>query len=152
MAAFTGSVSEQDRKVAADSAGQMQDLAVAVGAAPQRTLRLSVEGSNQYVALPSGIVPLLNVLLRGMAEGKLMHLIPADITLTTQQAAEVLQLHHPYVLTLVQRGEIKSEGSDEQPRIFLSEVLKYHYDVQLKRRSLVDEIYRLGQEMESEAP
>ena len=149
MAAFSATISEEDRKIAADSVGSMRDLEAEMSAAPQRTLRLSVEGTDQQVSLPAGIIPLLHVLLQGMAEGKLMQMFPTDVPLSEEQLAELLQFSKRHIHGLMEREELRTTVVNKRKVVLLSDALDYYYNVRLKRLQLLAEITRLGQEMES---
>lgn len=60
---------------------------------------------------------------------------PADATVTTQQAAELLGVSRMTVVRLVDRGELNAEGGAVHRRIFVSELARYQADSAQRRRT-----------------
>jgi len=67
-------------------------------------------------------------------------IFPADATLSTQQAAELLGVSRMTVVRLVDRGELRSEGGGVHRRISVSELARYQAESSRRRRAGLAEL------------
>ena len=85
--------------------------------------------------------------LSEIACGKGVSLLPLDQEVTTQQAADILNVSRPYLVGLLERGNIPFRKVGNQRRVPLQEVLAYKARTDVDRRAALSELARLGQEM-----
>jgi excisionase family DNA binding protein len=67
-------------------------------------------------------------------------IFPADATVSTQRAAELLGVSRMTVVRLVDRGELAAEGGAVHRRISVSELGRYHAENCRRHRSAVAEL------------
>jgi excisionase family DNA binding protein len=67
-------------------------------------------------------------------------IFPADATVSTQQAAELLGVSRMTVVRLVDRGELAAEGGAVHRRISVSELARYQADISRRRQAGVAEL------------
>lgn len=67
-------------------------------------------------------------------------IFPADATVSTQQAAELLGVSRMTVVRLVERGELRSEGGGVHRRISVSELARYRAESSRRRRTGLAEL------------
>lgn len=67
--------------------------------------------------------------------------------LTTQQAADLLNVSHPYLLTLTDANEIVSWVADGERRVSREYLLAYKRDLDAKRLAALEELVALSQEL-----
>ena len=79
----------------------------------------------QAERLPPHLAGLLDDLLTRLAAGKAVQVLPLDAEITTQQAAELLKVSRPYVVKLVEAGELPHRKVGPRRRLFLEDVLAY---------------------------
>lgn len=87
------------------------------------------DGSSQAksfsVTIPAKALHLLAVILSSMAEGKAISLIPSDSEVSTQQAADILNVSRPHVVKLLEEGTIPFKKIGSHRRILLEDLLAY---------------------------
>ena len=114
--------SEDDKALAAESSRR---LAPHVRRPRKLTLQVKGQkGAEVDLVLPAGAVKLLQTILTEIARGNAITAIPLQAQLTTQQAADLLNVSRPHLIGLLDKGEIPHHRSGltvESPsRTFLS--------------------------------
>lgn len=104
-------------------------------------------GDRESLVLPRKAVELLASLLAHLGAGRAVSIVPSDAELTTQQAADLLNVSRPFLIGLLDAGEIEYRTVGTHRRITASSLLKYQRKDDHHRRLLADELTKLGQEM-----
>lgn len=137
-----------DRQLAEASSLTLSDLAQATG---DLTLTLTGDGIlTSQVRVPVSVVRLMFAALSEMACGHsitLARLSDANTELTTQEAAEILNVSRPYVVGLLGKGEMSFRKVGPQRRVRLQEVMAYKQRTDIDRRAALDELAREAQEL-----
>jgi excisionase family DNA binding protein len=81
--------------------------------------------SRKRVELPISALKLLVTILKGMSKGQVVTLQPHQQILTTQQAAELLNVSRPYFVKLLKEDKIPSRRVGVRRRVLLQDVLDY---------------------------
>jgi excisionase family DNA binding protein len=118
--------------------------------AAEHTLSLIVtaaENKMTTIELPKSAASLLIEILKQMAEGNAVSLLPVEPEITTQQAADLLCVSRPYLVGMIEKGELPARMVGNQRRLPLKEVLAYRLQNQAKRKEALDEMSALHQEM-----
>ena len=135
-------------------------IAVAAEALPrvQEYLRRHTEGptvvrvvdgdDGEQLVVPRGAVELLARVLAHMANGHSVSVVPAHAELTTQQAAELLNVSRPYLIGLLEAAEIAYRKVGTHRRVLAGSVLAYKHRDDLRRRAAADELAELAQDMD----
>ncbi|MFE2290545.1 helix-turn-helix domain-containing protein [Streptomyces sp. NPDC059452] len=111
-------------------------------------VRVSVQGENpEPLVLPREAVELLASLLAHLGAGRAVSIVPSDAELTTQQAADMLNVSRPFLIGLLDAGEIEYRTVGTHRRITASSLLEYKRQDDHRRRLVADELTQLGQEM-----
>ncbi|MEU4572410.1 helix-turn-helix domain-containing protein [Nonomuraea sp. NPDC023979] len=114
----------------------------------QPTVRVAGEhGGEDPLILPREAVSLLAFILAQAAEGRGVTVIPSHAELTTQQAADMLNVSRPYVIKLLEAGEIPFRLIGKHRRIRYEDLQEYKRRDDAKRRTAADELAALGQEL-----
>jgi excisionase family DNA binding protein len=82
-----------------------------------------------------------------MAQGLTITLIPHDKELTTNEAAEILNLSRPFLIKLLDRGEIPYHRVGTHRRVRADEVLAYRELRAARRREKLRELTELSQQL-----
>lgn len=83
-------------------------------------------GEQQTVMLPAQAVRLLTDILGYLADGRGVSIMPDDAALTTNQAADLLNVSRPYLIRLLERQEMPFTLVGSHRRVLLRDVLAYH--------------------------
>lgn len=121
--------------------------------ADEKNLRVQVAAAGHEVTtldLPPGAARLLLDILKEMAAGHAVTLVSLEAEITTQQAAEVLNVSRPYVVGLVEKGTLPARMVGNQRRLPLKEVLAYKAENRAKRRETLRELAAHDQQLDLE--
>lgn len=99
----------------------------------------------ERLVVPRGAVELLARILAYMAAGQGVSVVPSHAELTTQQAAELLNVSRPFLIGLLDHGEIEYRKVGKHRRIQAQSLLAYMAHDDQKRREAADELARLDQ-------
>lgn len=101
----------------------------------------------EVLTLPRGAVELLADILSYVAQGQGVSVIPAHAELTTQQAADILNVSRPFLIGLLESGEIEYRKVGRHRRVRAESLHSYMHDDNGRRAEAADELSALTQEM-----
>ncbi len=138
-----------------ESSGDERAAIIAVGAvlnranagSPRAMLRLMGPG-NQMAELPESIVRVLARVVDHMTRGQSVMLIPIDKQMTTRQAADILNVSRPHVISLLERGEmpcVRTAGGHR--RIPFGDLIAYKRRRDAERRVALDHLVHLTEDL-----
>jgi len=135
----------------ADSAAakkSSEKLAAHLGDAKGVRLQLKTGTKSEVVVLPPSALRLLVGVLTELAQGNAVTLTPHRAELTTQQAADLLNVSRPYLVKLLDDGAIPSHKVGSHRRVQLADLMAYKRDMLAKRHAVLDELSALSQELD----
>lgn len=116
-------------------------------------LRIQVTEAGREVAaldIPPSTANLIRDLLRQLALGKAVAVVAEDAEITTQQAADLLNVSRPYVVGLVEKGEVPARLVGRQRRLLLGDVLAYRRVSKGSARAALEEMVAISQDLDLE--
>jgi excisionase family DNA binding protein len=128
--------SERDSELARESSRRLARLL----SKRHKTVRLRVgaeDRTEEVVSIPAAAFRLLGAVLTEMAKGNAVTLMPVHSELTTQQAAEILNVSRPFLVRLLDEGKIPCRKIGTHRRVRLQDILEY------KRRTTGDRLKAL---------
>jgi len=134
---------ETEATIARAAAERLKEIAAA-----KQDVRLTVDGDPTVVVpLPARAVALIVDLLEAMSDRIPLSIIPHEAELTTQQAADYLNVSRPFLVGLLDRGEIAHRMVGTHRRIRFADLLDFESASRRKRgqalEQLADEAIRL---------
>ncbi|MEH2405442.1 helix-turn-helix domain-containing protein [Nostoc sp.] len=104
-------------------------------------------GANgEKINIPEPIYQVLLQVVHAMASGKAISIIPQQQELTTQQAAELLNVSRPYLIKLLEQGEIPHIKVGSHRRVRFDDLMKYKQQRDTKRREGLKELTQFLQD------
>ncbi len=114
----------------------------------QDPLEIRVEGDDSEVlVVPRASAAMFAQLLATLEAGQGVTLIRADAQLTTQQAADLLNVSRPYLIGLLESGQIGYTKVGRHRRVAFAALMEYKRHADQQARVAADELTALGQEV-----
>jgi excisionase family DNA binding protein len=108
---------------------------------------LAVEDGTAQLRLPRSAIELFAQILGYMANRQGVTILPEHAELTTQEAADLLNVSRPYLIRLLESGEIEYRKVGSHRRVLAASLLEYRRRDDARRREKADELAALTQEM-----
>ncbi|MDV3253561.1 helix-turn-helix domain-containing protein [Devosia sp. BK] len=108
------------------AANQLRKLLAAQSAGDAK-LRVVDEETRQptEITLTPGLSNLLMELLRHVGRGDAVTLVPVSQMLTTQQAADILNVSRPFLISLLEKGDIEFTSVGRHRRVKAEHLFEY---------------------------
>ncbi|NBD18959.1 MAG: excisionase family DNA-binding protein [Cyanobacteria bacterium] len=97
-------------------------------------------GEEVTLELPASVLHLLTEMLSQMAQGNAVTLLPIHAELTTQEAANLLNVSRPHLVKLLETGEIPFRKVGRHRRIRFEDLMEYKDRIDQKRMAALDEL------------
>lgn len=101
------------------------------------------------IELPPAVGELLLEVLAHIARGEMVTFVPYSAELTTQQAADLLNVSRPFLTKLLENGEIPFHRVGSHRRVPVNDLLAYKTHRDRNRASALKKLQRLGQEYDA---
>lgn len=96
-------------------------------------------GKSETFHLSPAVAQTLATVLRHFSAGKAVTIVPVGAMLTTQQAADILNVSRPYFIKLLDEGEISHEKVGRHRRVSSAELFAYKKRRdEIRRKALAD--------------
>lgn len=107
-----------------------------------------IEGPDPVtVELPAKVVRILKDMLVAMSRGDAITFVPTGAVMTTKQAADFLGVSRPYLIKLLEKGNISYDLVGTHRRIEFKALAEYKAHRDTARRETLDEMARISQEL-----
>jgi excisionase family DNA binding protein len=110
-------------------------------------LRIVGDGSSETVKLPATAARLLVRILDEMGRGNAVTVVPVRAELTTQEAADLLNISRPSLIQLLQDGKIDYRLVGTHRRVRFDALIEYKRQADAARRAALAELAAYDQEL-----
>lgn len=114
------------------------------------SLTVFVDGDGKEVRLAPAIGEIVIDLLGILASNNMVTIVPTGAELTTQQAADLLNVSRPYLSGLLKKGTIDHVQVGSHRRVRFEDLMAYKQKRDAGRRGALREMARLGQEFDAD--
>ncbi len=138
--------SEHDKRLASETSQILDRL---VSTSHEVEFQLVGESlAHQTLSIPAPALRLLNEILKEMAKGNAVTLTPIHALLTTQEAADILNVSRPFLIGLLESGRIPYQRIGSHRRILYRDLMAFKEATDAARdeamRALTEEAQKLG--------
>lgn len=133
---------EADTRLALESGPRLSRLA----ARRRQSLKVRVDQDDEAISIPMSAVRLLADILAQMAKGNAVTLVPANAELTTQQAADLLNVSRPFLIEQLEKGTIPFRKVGTHRRILFSDLTAYKRSIDRNRLKALEALGALDQQ------
>jgi len=105
------------------------------------------QGASHPVRIPSAAMRLLVDVLAEIGSGNAVSITPVHAELTTQEAADLLNISRPHLVQIVEGGGIPFRKIGTHRRVRYQDVMTYKQKIDAKRRQALDELAAQAQEL-----
>jgi len=105
-----------------------------------KPLRLLPEHSGDSFELPALAVGLLLRLLKDLAAGNAVTLIPIHAELTTQQVADLLGVSRPFVIKQLEEGKLPFRVVGTHRRVLFTDLMEYKRKMGVQRKDALQHL------------
>ena len=123
-----------------------KELSALLASRPQAE-RAHVKLDGHDLVLPRQALALLRDLLSEMAQGNAVTIVPTHAELTTQEAANILNVSRPYLVKLLDDGEIAHHKVNKHRRVRFDDLMNYKRQQDLHSVKALDELAQQAQEL-----
>lgn len=133
-------------EVARESSARIQEILGRVNG-DSHVLVHSPSEPHQSISIPLSVLRLLAHILHEMAEGHGITLMPVHAELNLYEAARELKVSRPFLLDLLNKGEIPSRKIGQHHRIVFKDLIAYKQKTLENRAKALTELSALDQEL-----
>ena len=91
----------------------------------QRIQIYDIKNQAHQIELPTSALRLLVDILSELADGNAVKVVPVHAELTTQEAADLINVSRPHLVKLLETGELPYHKTGKHRRVRFDELMKY---------------------------
>ena len=110
-------------------------------------VKIKIQETGDFVTVPTKALDLLFYILNNMAEGKSISLIPSDSEISTQQAADMLNVSRPHLVKLLEEGVIPYKKVGSHRRILLEDLIEFDRKLKEQRITSLKKLAEQAQDL-----
>jgi excisionase family DNA binding protein len=137
---------EEESRLAEDSSRRLAPL---LRSGEDLRMRIVGDGgAGEQLTLPGSVVRILSQVLAEMGLGNAVAVTPVRAELSTQQAADLLNVSRPYLIALLDKGEIPFRKVGKHRRVPVRDLLDYKKRSQAEQFKALDALTEQAQELD----
>ncbi|WP_034951109.1 helix-turn-helix domain-containing protein [Erwinia oleae] len=114
------------------------------------TQKISIHDANgekHQIELPTSALRLLMNILGELAEGNAVQVVPVHAELTTQEAANILNVSRPHIVKILEEGKLPHHKTGRHRRVLFADLMRYKAQRETESNEAMQELVNLSQEL-----
>jgi excisionase family DNA binding protein len=108
---------------------------------------MSEEATAQTITIPASALHILAEALSQISLGNAVKIVPIKREFSTSEAAELLNVSRPYLVGLLESGQIPFRKVGTRRRILFEDVMTYKQNIDIQREQTLAELAAQAQEL-----
>ena len=121
---------------------------IEVGKTKTITIDVHDDRKLKSITLPVQAIHLLLGILDQMARGNAITLVPIHAELTTQEAANLLNVSRPFLINLLETGEIPYRKIGNRRKVLFTDIMRYKEIDDKKRSEILSKLTEQAQKFD----
>lgn len=105
------------------------------------------DDNTHQIELPTSSLTLLMSILGELANGNAVQVVPVHAELTTQEAANILNVSRPHMVKLLEEGKLPFHKTGRHRRVLFADLMNYKEQRDHESRTAMQELADLSQEL-----
>ena len=144
MEATKNKTGKYEQKLASKSLNQIKD-SLSRTKANRRKIQLTIQESKEVIEIPIEALSFLKDVLAIMAEGNDLMIIESDSEMSTQDAANILNISRPYLVKLLESGQIPFKKTGTHRRVLVKDIIEFKSQLKKDRRKSLNLLAKQAQ-------
>lgn len=138
---------QDETAIASEAVAAMGKALTSEGSLP---IKMSEDGEEIRIEFPPAVGQVILDVLAHIARGEMVTVVPYSTVLSTQEAADLLNVSRPFLTKLLESGDIDFHRVGSHRRIKAQDLLAYQRRRDSGRTDALRELQRLGQETDAD--
>lgn len=138
----------QEAHLAEESSRALSVLMKSVKKTSTVKMTVIVNNKEKTISVPLSALRLLTDILTQMSEGNAVTLTSVHSELTTQEAADLLNVSRPYLVGLLDDNKIPHRKVGNRRKVLSKDILAYKKNIDQQRMKTLDELAKKSQELD----
>ena len=123
MKSILNNTTNTDQKIAINSLDYFASLSKQLKLKKGKGIKIKIEETDEYITIPKKAFSLLSSIISMMSNGKSVTLMPIDSEVSTQQAAQILNISRPHLIKMLESGKIPFRKVGSHRRVLLQDII-----------------------------
>jgi excisionase family DNA binding protein len=145
MSTITERTTREEQRIAKSTITMLKETSNNLIKKQLSVVKIKVQDEGKYLEIPPKAFSLLYDILSNMAAGKSVTLIPSDSEVSTQLAADMLNVSRPHIVKLLEEGVIPFKKVGSHRRIQLKDLMKYEKALKANREKQLEILAKQAQ-------
>ena len=138
---------KEDQKIAISSLQGFQVVSENIKSSRKKGVKIKIQETGEFITIPKKALALLSDIIQNMAEGKTITIVPSNSELSTQQAADMLNVSRPHLVKLLEAKKIPFKKVGSHRRILLNDIIEYKEQQAKQRATQLDFLSNQAQDL-----
>lgn len=138
---------KEDQKIAKDSLQEFRNVSQRIKSSRKKGISIKIQETGEFITIPKKALTLLSAIIQNMAEGKTISIVPSNSEVSTQQAADMLNVSRPHLVKLLETNKIPFKKVGSHRRILLKDIMEYKDQLAKTREAQLDFLSKQAQDL-----